>query len=95
MVSPQVIDENQSLFFILIRFLHVLSEGNGKENNAAAMVTCKIFSQIFSISQREANPFLLKLGWMSYIKPIKGIKLKEFNELKKVLSYSRVKYFKI
>ena len=59
---PQVLDENQSLFLILTRFLHVLSEGNGKENNAAAMVTYKIFSKIFSISQREANPFLLKLG---------------------------------
>ena len=47
------------------------------------MVTYKIPSQIFSISQREAYPFLLKLGYMSYIKPIKGIKLKEFKELKK------------
>ena len=59
------------------------------------MVTYKISSQIVTISQREAYPFSLKQGWMSYIKPIKGIKLKEFNELKKVLSYSRVKYFKI
>ena len=58
MVSPQVIDENQSLFLILTRFLHV-SEGNGKENNAVAMDTYKISSQIFSISQREASPFLL------------------------------------
>ena len=47
------------------------------------MVTYKISSQIFSISQREAYPFLLKQGWMSYIKPIKGIKFKEFKELKK------------
>ena len=62
MVSLQVIDENQSLFLILTRFLHVFSEGNGKENNAVAMATYKIFSQIFSISQREAYPFLLKLG---------------------------------
>ena len=62
MVSPQVIEENQSLFFILTRFLHVFSEGNGKENNAGAMVTYKISSQIFSISEREAYPFLLKLG---------------------------------
>ena len=59
------------------------------------MVTYQISSQTVSISQREAYPFLLKQGWMSYIKPIKIIKLKEFNELKKVLSYSRVKYFKI
>ena len=50
---------------------------------------------MFSISPREAYSFLLKLGKMSYIKPIKGIKFKEFKELKKVLSYSRVKYFKI
>ena len=43
-----------------------------------------------------AYPFLLKLGEMSYIKPTKGINFKEFKELKKiVLSYSRVKYFKI
>ena len=62
MVSPQVIEENQSLFLILTRFLHFFSEGNGKENNAGAMVTYKISSQIFSISQREAYPFLLKLG---------------------------------
>ena len=62
MVSPQVIEENQSVFLILTRFLHVLSEGNGKEINAAAMVTYKISSQIFSISQREAYPFLLMLG---------------------------------
>ena len=61
MVSPQVIDENQSLFLILTRFLHVFSEGNGNENNAVAMVTYKISSQIFNISQREAYP-LLKLG---------------------------------
>ena len=59
------------------------------------MVTYKISSQIFSISQREAYPFLLNQGWMSYIKPNKGIKFKEFKELKKVLSYSRVKYVKI
>ena len=53
-------------------------------------------SEIFSISQREAYPFLLKQGWISYIKPNKGIKFKEFKELKKkVLSYSKVKYFKI
>ena len=95
MVSLQVIDENQSLFLILTRFLHVFREGNGKENNVVAMVTCKISSQIFSISQREAYPFLLKQGWISSFNPIKGIKFKEFKELKKVLSYSRVKYFKI
>ena len=94
MVIPQVIDENQSLFLILTRFLHVFSEDNGKENNAVAMVTYKISSQIFSISQREAYPFLLKQGWTSYIKPTKGISFKEF-KLKKVLSYSRVKYSKI
>ena len=52
------------------------------------MVTYKISSQI---SQREANPFLTKLGSMSYIKPTKGINFKELK--KKVLSYSRVKYF--
>ena len=62
MVSPQVIEENQSIFFILTRFLHVFREGKGKENNAVAMVTYKISSQIFSISQRETYPFLLKLG---------------------------------
>ena len=62
MVSAQVIDENQSLFLILTRFPHVFSKGNGKENNAVAMVTYNIFSQIFSISQREAYPFLLELG---------------------------------
>ena len=62
MVSPQVIEKNQSLFLILTWFLHVFSEGNGKENNAVAMVTYKISSQIFSISQREAYPFLIKLG---------------------------------
>ena len=62
MVSPKVIDENQSLFLILTRFLYVFSEGGGKINNAVAMVTYKIFSQIFGISQREAYPFLLKLG---------------------------------
>ena len=83
MVSPQVIDENQSLFLILTRFLHVFSEGNGKENNAVAMVTFEISSQIFSISQREAYPFLLKQVWMSYIKPIKEINFKEFKEKKK------------
>ena len=47
------------------------------------MVTYKISSEIFSIPQREAYPFLLKQGWMIYIKPIKGIKLDEFKELKK------------
>ena len=57
-------------------------------------VTYKISPQIFSISQREAYPFLLKLG-QSDIKPIKGINFKEFKELKKVLFYSRAKYFKI
>ena len=62
MVSHQVIEENQSLFLILTRFLHVFSEGNGKENIAVAMVTYKISSQIFSISQREAYPFLLMQG---------------------------------
>ena len=62
MVSPQVIDENQSLLLILTRFLHVFSEGNGKENNVVAMVTYKISPQIFNISQREAYPFLLKQG---------------------------------
>ena len=62
MVSPQVIDEDQSLFLILTRFLYFFSEDKGKENNAVAMVTYKIFFQIFSISQREAYPFLLKLG---------------------------------
>ena len=56
LVSPQVIDENLSLF------LYVFSEGNGKENNAVAMVTYKISSQIFSITKREAYPLLLKLG---------------------------------
>ena len=61
MVSPQVIDENQSLFLILTRFLHFFSEGNGKENNAVAMVAYKISSQIFSILHREAYKFLLKL----------------------------------
>ena len=75
MVSPQVIEENQSLFFILTRLLYVFSEGKGKENNAVAMVTYKIFSQIFSISPREAYPFLLKQGWR--------INFKEFKELKK------------
>ena len=44
------------------------------------MVAYKIFSQIFSISQREAYPFLLKQGWLSYIKPIKGIKFKELKK---------------
>ena len=43
-------------------FLYVFSEGNGYENNAVSMVTYKISSQIFSISQRKAYPFLLKLG---------------------------------
>ena len=62
MVSPQVIDENQSLFLIITRFLHVFSEGNGKETNAVAIVTYKIFSQIFRISPSEAYPFLLNLG---------------------------------
>ena len=62
MVSPQVLGENQSLFLILTRFLYVFSEGNGKNNNAVAMATYKILSQIFSISQREAYPFLLKQG---------------------------------
>ena len=83
MVIPQILDENQSLFLILTRFHHVFSECNGKENNAVAMVTYKISSQIFSISQREAYPFLLKQGLISSIKPIKGIKFKEFKELKK------------
>ena len=83
MASPQVIEENQSLFLILTRFLHVFSEDNGKENNAVAMVTYKISSQILSISQREVYPFLLKQGWMSNIKPNKGIKFKEFKKLKK------------
>ena len=64
MVSPQVIDENQQLFLILTQFLHVFSKGNGKENNAVAMVTYKISSEIVSISQREAYPFLIKLGYM-------------------------------
>ena len=59
------------------------------------MVTYKISSEIVTISQREAYPFLLKQGCMSYIKPNKGIKFKEFKELKKVLSCSRVKYFKV
>ena len=59
---PQVLDENQSLFLILTRFLHVFSEGNGKENNAVAMVTYKISSRIFSISRKEADPFLLKIS---------------------------------
>ena len=62
MVSPQVIEQNQALFLILTRFLHVFSEGNGKENNAVAMVTIKISSQIFNISQKEAYPLLRKLG---------------------------------
>ena len=62
MVSPQGLEENQTLFLILTRFLHVFREGKGKENNAVAMVTYKISSQIFSISQREAYPFLLMLG---------------------------------
>ena len=61
-VIPQVLDENQCLFLILIRFLYVFCEGNGKENNAVAMVTYKISSQMFSISQRETYPFLHKLG---------------------------------
>ena len=61
-VIPRVIDENQSLFLILTRFLYVFSKGNGYENNAGAMVTYKISSQKFSFSQREAYPFLLKLG---------------------------------
>ena len=65
-----------------------LQRGNGKENNAVAMVTYKISSEIFSISQREAYPLLLKHGWISYIKPTKGMNFKEFKELKKVLSYS-------
>ena len=47
---------------ILTWFLYVFSEGNGYENNAVSMVTYKISSQIFSISQREAYPFLLKQG---------------------------------
>ena len=47
------------------------------------MVTYKISSEIFSISQKEAYPFLLKQGWMSYIKPNKGIQFKEFKEFKK------------
>ena len=55
MVIPQVLDENQLLFLILVtRFLYVFSKGNGYEHNAVAMVTYKISSQIFSISQREA-----------------------------------------
>ena len=29
MVIPQVLDENESLFFILSRFLYVFSKGNG------------------------------------------------------------------
>ena len=60
------------------------------------MVTYKISSRIFSISHREAYPFLLKQGWISSIKPIKGIKFKEFKELKKkyylTLEYSTLKY---
>ena len=62
MVMLQVLEENHSLFLIVTRFLYVFSEDNGKENNAVAMVTYKISSKIFSISQREAYPFLLKLG---------------------------------
>ena len=62
MVIPQVLDENQSLFLYLTLFRYIVSEGNGKEINAVAMVTYKISSQIFSISQREAYPFLLKQG---------------------------------
>ena len=62
MVIPQVLDENQSLFLFLTRFLYIFSKDNGNENNAVAMVTYKISSQIFSISQREAYPFLFKLG---------------------------------
>ena len=56
------------------------------------MATYKIYSQMFSISQREAYPLLLKLGLMDYINSIIGINFKDF---KKVLSYSKVKYFKI
>ena len=59
-VIPPVLDENQSLFLILSRFLNVFCEANGYENNAVAMVTYKISSQILCISQREAYPFLLK-----------------------------------
>ena len=62
MVIPHVLDENQSVFLILTRFLYDFSEGNEQGINTVAMVTCKISSQIFSISQREAYPFLLKLG---------------------------------
>ena len=36
---PQVLDENQSLFLILTRFLYVFCQGNGYENNAVAIVT--------------------------------------------------------
>ena len=62
MVIVQVLDENQSLFLILTRFLHVFREGNELDNNVLAMVTYKISSQISSLSQREAYPFLLKQG---------------------------------
>ena len=61
-VISLVLDKNQSLFLGLRRFLYVFSEGNREENNALAIVTYKISSQIFSISQRESYPFLLNLG---------------------------------
>ena len=52
-VIPLVLDNNRSLFLILTRFLYVLSEGNGYENNVVAMVTYKSFTKFLAFHREK------------------------------------------